>query len=346
MDRIIKQCNPVQGAGWSQTPTVDLTIGPRYRQLLLEVKVVNANTKQPSILDCLGLLTLKIGGLPQRQMTAWELNEINKSYGAQYGLNAYKLTSGALTYTNGVPTAPANGDAGGTIGTAFYLPIFLREPWRKSYSAAEMMAWYTAWADGSVLSSLSLEMAIPAASANVVSASGISINVWAETDNAVGPLDANKQPVGRIVKWKRRGLVYGGAGDLVDLSFPKREVYSQISLFSAYHDGKTALADQSDLTAMDQITDAKVEVDGRTVRNASKVVNDQALIDDDFNEAALPADRYDIVFDKSDNPADGLVMEANGQTVKEFKVTATVATGTATAKIIQAISQVYGAIER
>ena len=32
MDRIQKQCNPVQGAAWGQNPTLDLQLGMRYRQ--------------------------------------------------------------------------------------------------------------------------------------------------------------------------------------------------------------------------------------------------------------------------------------------------------------------------
>jgi Viral coat protein P2 N-terminal domain len=356
MDRILKQCNPVQGATWGQTPTLDLTLGPRYRSLLLEILVTNANGNIPTILDVLDLITVKIGGVPQRQHTAWELDQVNKSFGAQYGLNAYKTTSGALTYTNGVPDAPAAGNVGGTIGTAFYLPIFFREPWRASYASREMFGWYTSWQDGSVVPSMTVEMKIPALGANILAASGITINGWAETDNAVGPLDANKAPVAQIMKWKRRGLNFGGPGDLVELNFTKREIYSQISLLSAYHTGKgpmlaaitpaALITDQNDLTAFDPITRVKVEVDGRTVRDATKVLNDQSLVDDDFNESGLPADRYDVVFDKSDNPADGLVMQAGGQTVNELKVTITVGLGTATQKIIQSISQVYGAIER
>jgi hypothetical protein len=363
MNRIEKQCNPVQGAAFGQTPTLDLQLGPRYRQLLLEIFVVNNYTGGsgyiPTIVDVLDMITLKIGGNPQRTHTAWELDNIHKSYGAQYGLNAYKTVSGVISYSGGVPVAPSAGLSDHTVGTVFYLPIFFREPWRASYAARDMMAWYTSWADGSVLPSLSLELKVPAANAtNIYSAGGITINCYAETDNAVGPLDSNKQPVAMITKWKRQGLVYGGAGDLVITTLNKKEIYNQISLFSPYVPtyGPLAaattptqiLADQNNLTYFDQVTKAKVEVDNLTIRDVSARVNAEMLITDDFNEAALPPDRFDIVFDKSDLPTDGLVMQAGGQTVKDFRITATMAIGSAgtSNKLLQAVQQIYGAIER
>ena len=350
MDRIVKQTNPVQGAAWGQTPTVDLQLGPRYRWLLVESIATAAAGKTLQIADLVDDIVVKIGGNPQRTHSAVQLDAINKSYGAQYGLNAYDFNGGALTYVSGVPQGPQAAKQ-----TVFYLPIFFREPWRSSYAAKEMMAWPTAWKDGSVLPSFSLDIKVPAKSANVDAGSAITLNVHAETDNVLGVLDANSRPVGMITKWKRQGLVYAGAGELVVTNLNKREVYNQISLFSAYKNGKGPFAgntpaqiitDQNDLTAFDAITRAKVEVDNRTVRDALKIVSDQGLCGDDFNEAALPADRLDIVFDKSDMPTDGLVMEAGGQAVKDFRLTATVATALAENKTIQALMQVYGAIER
>jgi hypothetical protein len=359
MNRIERQCNPVQGAAFGQTPTLELQLGPRYRSLLLEISVVNNYSGSgyiPTILDVLDLITIKIGGNPQRTHTAWELDMIHKSYGAQYGLNAYKTVSGAIAYSAGVPVVPAAGLSDHTVGTVFYLPIFFREPWRASYAARDMMAWYTAWQDGSVLPSFSVELKVPVASTNIYAAGGITINCYAETDNAVGPLDANKNPVAMITKWKRQGLVYGGAGDLVITSLAKKDIYNQISLFAGYHTGKGPLlagitpaaliTDQNDLTAFDQVTRAKVEVDNATVRDVTKVVNDQMLVGDDFNESSLYADRFDVVFDKSDLPTDGLIMQAGTATVKDFRITATIAGGTADNKTINALSQIYGAIEK
>jgi hypothetical protein len=361
MDRIQRQCKPVQGVAYGQTPTLDLQLGPRYRYLLLEIIAAAAAAvgegAAPTLVlpDVLGDVIVKIGGNPQRTHSAVQLDAINRSYGAQYGMNAYNFDGGALTYVNGVPQGPQPGKQ-----TVFYLPIFFREPWRQSYAAKEMMAWYTSWQDGSVLPSFSLALTIPPASPNVLAGSAISINAYAETDNAVGPLDANKNPVAMITKWKRQQIVYGGAGDLVITTLNKQEVYNQISLFSAYLVGAVGayigpipgntpakiITDQNDPTKFDAISHVKVEVDNRTVRDVSKIVNDQELLDDDFNESGLPADRFDVCFDKSDLPTDGLVMQSGGSTVQDFRITATLAAAAAQNKSLQALMQIYGAIER
>ena len=382
MNRIERQCNPVQGAAWGQTPTLDLQLGMRYRSFLIEAIVTNnyvsSSGKIPNINDVLGLITLKIGGNPQRTHMAWELDMINRSYGARYGSRAINYSSyGQPVYVNGMPQTPQAGNSTNTVQTAFYLPIFLREPWRSSYAAKEMMGWYTSWADGSILPSMSLEIAVPAAPAtgNVYPTNPPVINVYAEFDNAVGPLDAKKNPVAAITKWKRQGLVYGGNGALVINTLPKTDIYTQISLFSAYLTGygpyqqpstpAQIILDMNDYTKFDGLTHAKVEVNNQTVRDVDKKISDLMLIGDDFNEASdssnaadqfstlggIPADRLDIVFDKSDLPTDGLVMQANGQTVQDFRITATIgspgnATAVASNKTIQAVMQLYGAIEK
>ena len=350
MDRTVRQCNPVQGVAFGQTPTVEFQLGPRYRWLMIEAIATAAAAKTLTISDLIADITIKIGGNPQRVHSAGQLDAINASYGAQYGMNTYNYDGGAIAWVNGLPQGPQVAKQ-----TVFYLPIFFREPWRSSYSAKEMMAWPTAWSDGSVLPSFTMELQLPNISANVLAGNVPIFNVYAETDTLLGSLDANKNPIANITKWKRQGLVYSGAGDLVVTNLNKREVYNQISLFCAYCNGKGRFAgqtpaqqitDQNDLTAFDYISRAKIEVDNRTVRDTSKTISDQGLCGDDFNEAALPADRLDIVFDKSDLPTDGLVMEANGNTVKDFRLTATLATGAAQNKTISALMQVYGAIER
>ena len=109
MDRIQRQCNPVQGANWGQVPTLELQLGPRYRYLLLEIIVTAAAAKTPTLPDVLGDIIIKIGGNPQRTHSAIQFDAINKSYGAQYGCNAYNYDGGALTWVGGVPHGPAAG---------------------------------------------------------------------------------------------------------------------------------------------------------------------------------------------------------------------------------------------
>lgn len=158
MNRIQKKCNPVQGVGWGQVPTVQFQIGPRYRSLLFEIITTGARAAQngvgalariPTICDVLDLIVLKVNGNPQRTHRAWELDQIQRSYGAQYAINAYNYDGGTLHYTNaqgqgyGIPDGPVAGKQ-----TVFYLTINFREPWRKSYAVADMFCWPTAWSDG------------------------------------------------------------------------------------------------------------------------------------------------------------------------------------------------------
>ena len=139
----------------------------------------------------------------------------------------------------------------------------------------------------------------------------------------------------------------------------KKDILSQISFFSAYAvpgggvyvgpiPGNTAaktLTDQNDTATplFDAITSAKIEVDNVTIRDVSKAVSDTLLIDDNCNESALPPDRLDVVFDKSDRPDDGLVLQAGGNTVKDFTVTLNVVAGAAGAsKMVTILRQSFG----
>ena len=74
-------------------------------------------------------------------------------------------------------------------------------------------------------------------------------------------------------------------------------------------------------TYFDPVLSAIVTVNNKTVRNNTKSVNDQFLINDDFNEGSLAGDRLDLVFDKSDLPTDGLVMASERVTIQDFRLT-------------------------
>ena len=330
MNRIQKKTNPVQGVAYGQVPTVTFQIGPRYRTVLFEVIATAAAGKVLTLPDVLGDIVFKGSNNPWRTHTAWQLDQIQRSYGAQYAYNAYNYDGGVLHYTGGtgVPDGPVAAKQ-----TIFYVPVYLRQPWRSSYAVRDMYAWPTAWPDGSVLSSLTAELTVPAASANVLANSTLSINCYTETDNQLGSVDkTTKKPIMLIERWERSGKVYGGSGLLVIDTLPKKDVLNQISAFASYATGQgpvpgrtpaQLLADQNDTAtpAFDAVLSAKIEVDNVTIRDVASPVNEQFLMEDDFNEAALPADRLDIVFDKSDRPDDGLALQAGGQTVKSFNVT-------------------------
>ena len=328
MDKVIQPCQPVVGAAFGQTATLDLAIGPRYHAIWLEVIVdaasgVTLATTQTYLDKLISLIALKINGKVQRAHSAFELDSIQKSYGDDFAANAYNYAGSAINWSSGAYQGPQSGAI-----TVFYIPIFLAEPWRKSYAATESMAWYTAWQDGSTLRSFQMEITVPAIDAAVFDA-GITINAYAETDTALGPLDANKKPVALITKWNRLGIPYTGTGDLYIVTLPKQDVYLQISAFQA----------------TDPISAAKVKVDSRIVRDITKARNDQTLIGRGMNESAMGEFRFDIVFDYSDLPTDGLVMQAGTQQVQDFQVVLTMATASATSKIVSLVSQVYGGID-
>lgn len=320
MDKIVQPTQPVVGvpsplAAASQVATLDLAIGPRYHAIWLEVTATAAAAKTIGITDLLDLLTLKINGKPQRQHTANELNQINTQFDAACAANLYNVVAG-------VPVESQGPQVAGT--TMLQIGIFLAEPWRKSYAATDMMAWYTAWQDGSKLNSLQLEITCPAASANIDTTKAYSIKAYAETDNVIGPLDANKRPIGLITKFRRLGVPYAGAGDLYLTTLNKAGFYNQLTMFGQAGSG-------------DDITHVKVTRDSQIIRDVDKWRNDQTLLGRQFNPAALSVDRFDMVFDYSDVPTDGLSL--NG--VADFQVIMTLSAATAPNKLIQTIAQVY-----
>jgi Viral coat protein P2 N-terminal domain len=323
MDKIIKPCPPVVGVAFGQTATLDLPIGPRYHALWLKVVVTSAagvtlSTAQTYLDKLISLINIKVNGKVQRAHSAFELDSIQSSYGSCFAANAYSIDTAAKERAFTAPEAAK--------ATAFYFPIFFCEPWRKSYAAQESMAWYTAWQDGSTLQSLQLEITMPVIDAATFAATAPTITAYAETDTALGPLDANKKPVAAINKWLRNTVPYAAAGDLYIPTLPKRDVYLQISAF-----------------ATDDITNMKVLADSRTVRDVPKVLNDQTLIGRDMNESAIVEKRADIVFDYSDLPTDGLVMQAGSLQVNDFQVVLTMAAAVGGA--VTLISQVYGGID-
>jgi hypothetical protein len=357
MNRIQKKCNPVEGVGWGQVPTVTFQIGPRYRSVLFEVIATGAAGKIVTINDVLGDVVFKVNGNPQRTHSAWQMDQINRSFGAQYAYNVYNHDAGVLHFTGGtgVPDGPVAAKE-----TIFYITAFFREPWRDSYAVADMFCWPTSWPDGSVLSSFTCELTVPPISINIVAGGTIQITCYTETDSMLGSVDAaTKKPIMLINRWERQNAVYGGSGLLVISTLPKKDILSQISFFSAYAvpgggvyvgpiPGNTAaktLTDQNDTATplFDAITSAKIEVDNVTIRDVSKAVSDTLLIDDNCNESALPPDRLDVVFDKSDRPDDGLVLQAGGNTVKDFTVTLNVVAGAANAsKFVTILRQSFG----
>jgi len=325
MDIFNVPANPVIGVAWGAMATHDFMIGPRYRTLHYEFIATAAAGKTITLADVGGLINLKINGKVQRAHLATELDAIQTSYGVDFQANIYNYDGGAFTWVGGVRQG-----AQAAKQTMVQLTIYLEEPWRKSYAAQDSMAWFTSWADGSVLKSLQAELFIPAKSANVDAGSAIVVNSFVRYDEAIGPLDSNKKPIALVNKWERTQWPYGGIGDLYIVNLNKRQLCEQISIFSPNAAG-----------VYDAVSNVKVVRDGKTIRDVTRVRNDQGLLDHGFNEAGLTEDRFDVVFDESDLPSDGLVLEG----ARDFKIIPTVAVAGAAAKILTLISQTYGGID-
>lgn len=321
MDKIIQPANPVVGVAASSVATCDLMIGPRYHAIWLELTATAAAGVTLVLADVLGLINVKINGKVQRAHKAIELNQIQTAFGSQYAAQIYNWDGGVYTWTNGLRAGAAAAKA-----TKFFVPIFLAEPWRKSYAAQEARAWYTAWEDGTVLRSLQLEIEVLCAAAKVT-AGTFSVNVFCETDNMIGPVDkVTKQPIALISKWNRLVVPYGGAGDLYITNLPRRDVMEQVSLFN-----------QAD----DDITRAIVKKDGAIIRDVYRGQNDVVLFGRDLPVAGASEDRMDVIFDYADLPTDGLNL--NG--ARDLTLIATLAAANAASKLITVQSLTYGGID-
>lgn len=314
MDKIIEPTKPVQGAAAGAVATVDLAIGPRYHTIWIEAIATAAAGATLTLADFLGLIAVKVNGKTARQFLATELDAIQTSYGAVYAANILNYDGDAITYVNGVPQA-----AQAAKKTMCQIGIRLAEPWRKSYAAQEMLAWYTAWQNGTTLNSFSLDITC-GPSTNWLANSTILLRCYAEVDQTVGPV-RDGQPIALITKWNRRSHPYTGTGELNIPDFLKRGIYNQISLF---------------MPGTDTIGSVKVKKNAQMLRDVTKIRNDQTLIGRDWNESGLPATRFDIGFDYADLPTDGLNL--NG--VLDFQVIPNVATAAAANNMVS-ICQVY-----
>lgn len=321
MNKIIEPTNPMQGVGFGQTATVDLPIGRRYHALRFEIIATGDTGKTLSIADVCSLINIKIGGKVQRSFTPSELSGIYGAYGAGYAVKSYNYDGSTLTLSSGAIQTVQQAKK-----TMFIINVFFAEPWRKSYSATESLAWYTAWKDGTYLKSFQAELVIPTISANVKSADGIVINCYSETDNAVGPLDDNKQPIQLITRWERTQVGYTGTGEMPIVNLPKRDMLQQVSIF-----GQSG----------DTVTNVKIKVDNNLIRDVTNTRNFESLIGREWNASGLSLDRFDLALDYSDLPTDALNL--NG--VRDFQIIPNLSAASASSKVLTLISQVYGRID-
>lgn len=303
---ILKKLAPIIGVLPDQKATLDLVIGPRYQNILLEATVTPDAGEIATLAHIMGLINVNVNGKSQRQFTATELAALNSLVGAEFDTEIENLTN---------PGNPlGNGDK-----ARFRTPILFGEPFRKSYAADKVMSWPTSWPGGTNLGTFQLEVAVPA----ITGATGHDIKAYGEFDGQQGQLDAAQKPIFNISKWWRQTVVYTGAGDRYITTLPKRDQYQSMHFFSQ---------------SGDPISHIKITRDGTILFDLDKRINDNNLVNHGINPLALSDDRFDVIFDRDDLPDSALLM--NG--VSEFEVILTIDNGVAANKSITLITQVYG----
>jgi hypothetical protein len=281
----------------------------------IEAIATGASGKAVALTDVLGLLTLKINGHPERMHLASELDAIQTAYAAVMASQSFVQDGNGLW----IPGTPQNAAI-----AAWLIGIRLCEPWRTSYAASEVFAWPTAWSDGSTLQSLALEIACP--NTGNLSSAGMTLNVFCECDSFVGSLDANKNPVMLITKWNRLSVPYTGVGDFQIANPPRHGILLQLSAFCP---------------TGDDISRIQIAADARIIRDVYKQRNDAANVGRQWNTSAISADRFDLAFDYSDLPTDGLVLSTATTQVQDLNVTLTMDHAAAATKLISTIWQIY-----
>src|SRR6185369_12026057 len=306
--KIIEPGNPVLGVGEGVMATNDIPIGPRYHVIWILATVTRTGTA-PVLADAIDLINVKVNGKIQRSFTATELDAINTLMDpdcqARYRVGTGALGLGAIV-------------AGNTV--TWYLPIFLAEPWRKSYAAQEALAWPTV-GKGWQLQSLQLEINV--AADGDATRSNQAVSVYLEKDAGVGADFLN------LTKWYRNNAPYAAAGDLIINTLRTRGVVQQVNLFNVQSSGGTNT---------DVISSCRVKVNGLTVRDVTKSANDAGIISRSMNSAGLATTRFDIVYDYDDIPSNGLVL--NG--TEDYQVIPNLSAAANTSKQITVISQSYG----
>ena len=166
-----------------------------------------------------------MGGKTVREITGVNLDARNTLLGAEFA---------AASYTAGTATlkTPAVND---TID--FWLPMFFSEPWRKEYGTQDLNALPTTFSNGSKtvqLNSLQLEVSVPSAGTSPANATLHNIQVYAETDGAVGTLKSdNATPNLNMSMFKQKNVPYTAAGDLAMDKLDKGPLYQALTCIGA-----------------------------------------------------------------------------------------------------------------
>jgi hypothetical protein len=213
----------------------------------------------------------------------------------------------------------------------FRVPIWFADPSRKSLADQERTAWPTMWTDSSSatgttsqLRSLQLELDHP--NTGNLAASGLSVEVWAETTTDVGSYTdytdstgaKSRIPNDYILSWSQLSLPYAANGELQIVTLDKNFLLGGLHLFT---------------NAAATISNLKLNVNGVILRDVTKLMNDAVLLGRGYNAGYMGAQQFNMIPDYTDVPTDMLNLKGASQ----FTVTPTLAGVNAEAKMLSLV---------
>lgn len=290
------------GAFNAHTVVLDIPVGPRYHVIWI---YGNAGAAK-KFTDLIGEIRVKINGQTQRQFTGTELLKLN-------------MLNGSAQWA---------GRNGNVAATAFYIPIWLAEPWRKSLRSQDALAWGT----GDV-GTFQIEFDIIAYAG--AAAGLIAPTFEGEIDNSIvgkGQSGGDvQQPLGLITKWVKTQIPITAAnavnefGGLKDLNGAIQSIHLSDANLSAFE------------LKVDNSTVREDTVGGNAAGLAGREMNPDPAASNDCPARAM----YDIVMDHDDVLENALPLALGGKKVGSVQLKLT-ENGGAVSRNISTIVQVIG----
>jgi hypothetical protein len=348
---VVKLVTPTLGAqsvSWTMEMPQNIRLGTLQLQLTVTKSATGIATKSiPAPSDAMSGAQVLINGTPHITRTLGQL------FGRQgtSALNGKELAGTVQYFQAGIAiTAAVNGITYGALpvllgseadiaiqgalatNTAtvavFGLPFMFSEDYRKSYAASAAMALPTAFGANGVVSGniggvvFQFAMQPVTGVAGTFASASIAGNV--EYDNALAVTGSTV----RMAKMKQLFETYTAVGD--------KEVAAQIKNVAGEYAQEISL-----LTVSDPITKVVIKQGNTLVRTMTWEDNLLSLRKCGVNVDAIPRNRFDIIFDRNDDPTNGLPMDPN----KELSIVATIGAVNDPGETITVLTTIYGALE-
>jgi len=193
------QLRNVQNVAASKTALIELPVGPRYHQVILQHGFASGTNTIAAAATNISEVRIKANGRVQRTFSGTQLRAMNQLNGAAFD-----------AFTGEVPnTAPGVG-----------LPIFFAEPWRQDVADMDRLAWQTRnW------TSFQIEVDFSSASTPTLAAYAVVDDFFDE-----------KNPVQPIVKWIRHSVAAAGTQQDIS-SIDRKDWLQQVSIYDASSGG-------------------------------------------------------------------------------------------------------------